>query len=57
MSDDIMICERLRAVRAEIAQARARRTHVPVEAPVELTAVPKKHPWEALRTALDDGLM
>ena len=57
MSDDIMICERLRAVRAEIAQARARRTHVPVEAPVELIAVTKNHPVEAMRTAIDSGVM
>ncbi|WP_295165397.1 YggS family pyridoxal phosphate-dependent enzyme [Selenomonas sp. F0473] len=57
MSDDMMIREHLRSVRAEIAAARTRRTHVPPDAPVELIAVTKNHPVEAMRTAIDDGVM
>ncbi len=57
MSDDMMIRQRLRSVRAEIAAARARRTRVPVDAPVELIAVTKNHPVAAMRAAIDDGIM
>jgi len=57
MSDDMTICDRLAAVRAAISAAQRRRTDVPVEAPVELIAVTKNHPVEAMRTAIDRGVM
>ena len=57
MSDDMTIEMRIREVRAAIAAARARRVHVPVEAPVELIAVTKNHPVEAMREAIDAGIM
>ena len=57
MSNDAMIYERLQSVRAEIAAARARRTRVSAEAPVELIAVTKNHPVEAMQKAIDAGVM
>ena len=57
MSDDMTIEMRIREVRAAIAAARVRRVHVPVEAPVELIAVTKNHPVEAMREAIDAGIM
>ena len=57
MSNDAMIYERLQSVRAEIAAARARRTRVSAEVPVELIAVTKNHPVEAMQKAIDAGVM
>ena len=57
MSNDAMIYERLQFVRAEIAAARARRTRVSAETPVELIAVTKNHPVEAMQKAIDAGVM
>ena len=57
MSDDTMIYQHLQQVRAEIAAARRRRTHVLPDAPVELIAVTKNHPVEAMREAIDAGIM
>ena len=42
MSEGTMIGEQIQKVRAEIMAARARRTHVSKDAPVELIAVTKK---------------
>ena len=57
MSESTMIEGRIQDVRRAIAAARARRTHVPKEAPVELIAVTKNHPVEAMREAIDAGIM
>ena len=57
MSDDMMIGTRIREVHAAIEAARTRRTHVPAEAPVELIAVTKNHPVEAMQAAIDAGIM
>lgn len=57
MKDDTKIGARIQAVRAEIAAACTRRTHVPVDAPVELIAVTKNHPVEAMREAIDAGVL
>ena len=57
MSESTMIEGRIQEVRRAIAAARARRTHVPEEAPVELIAVTKNHPVEAMREAIDAGIM
>ena len=57
MSDDTMIGQRIQAVRDEIAAARLRRSRVPKEAPVELIAVTKNHTVEAMREAIDNGIM
>ena len=48
---------RIQEVRAAIAAARARRTHIPIGAPVELIAVTKNHPVAAMQTAIDAGIM
>ena len=55
MSDNMTIGARIQAVRTAIAEACARRTHVPQDAPVELIAVTKNHPVEAMQTAIDAG--
>ena len=52
-----MIYEHLQSVRAEIAAARARRTRVSADAPVELIAVTKNHPVEEMQEAIDAGIM
>ena len=57
MSDDMMIGTRIQEVHAAIEAARTRRTHVPAEAPVELIAVTKNHPVEAVQAAIDAGIM
>ena len=57
MSESTMIEGRIQDVRRAIAAARARRTHVPKEAPVELIAVTKNHTVEAMREAIDNGIM
>ena len=57
MSDNMMIGTRSQEVRAAIEAARARRTHVPAETPVELIAVTKNHPVEAMQAAIDAGIM
>ena len=57
MSDQTMIYEHLQSVRAEIAAARARRTRVSADAPVELIAVTKNHPVEEMQEAIDAGIM
>ena len=57
MSDDMMIGTRIQEVHAAIEAARTRRTHVPAEAPVELIAVTKNHPVEAMQAAIDAGIM
>jgi pyridoxal phosphate enzyme, yggS family len=57
MSDDTMICEHLKAVRAEIAAARRRRRKALADAPVELIAVTKNHSVDAMREAIDAGVM
>lgn len=56
MSEDRMISTRIQTVRAEIAAACARRTRVPLDAPVELIAVTKNHSVEMMRAAIDCGL-
>ena len=55
MSDNMTIGARIQAVRTAIAEACARRTHVPQDAPVELIAVTKNHPVEEMQTAIDAG--
>ena len=57
MSEDMTIEARLQQVYHTIAAARARRTHVPKEAPVELIAVTKNHSVEEMQTAIDKGVM
>lgn len=57
MSDDTMIAEHIREVHAQIAAARARRTRVSKDAPVELIAVTKNHPVAAMQEAIDAGIM
>lgn len=57
MSDDTMICEHLKAVQAEIAAARRRRRKALADAPVELIAVTKNHSVDAMREAIDAGVM
>ena len=57
MNEDMMIGMRIQAVRAAIADARARRTRVSKDAPVELIAVTKNHTVEAMQAAIDTGLM
>ena len=57
MSDDTMIAEHIREVHARIAAARARRTRVSKDAPVELIAVTKNHPVAAMQEAIDAGIM
>ena len=52
-----MIGEQIRKVQAEIMAARARRTRVSKDAPVELIAVTKNHPVTAMQAAIDAGLM
>ena len=52
-----MIGEQIRKVQAEIMAARARRTRVSKDAPVELIAVTKNHPVTAMQEAIDAGLM
>ena len=57
MSEGTMIGEQIQKVRAEIMAARARRTHVSKDAPVELIAVTKNHPVAAMQEAIDAGIM
>lgn len=57
MIDDTMICEHLKAVQAEIAAARRRRRKALADAPVELIAVTKNHSVDAMREAIDAGVM
>ena len=57
MNDDMMIGTRIQEVHAAIEAARARRTSVPKDAPVELIAVTKNHPVEAMQAAIDAGIM
>ena len=57
MSDDMMIGTRIQSVRTAIMEARARRTRVSKDAPVELIAVTKNHPVEAMQEAIDAGIM
>ena len=57
MSDDMMIGTRIQEVHAAIEAARKRRTRIPAEAPVELIAVTKNHPVEAMQAAIDAGIM
>ena len=57
MSDDTMICEHLKTVQAEIAAARRRRRKALADAPVELIAVTKNHSVDAMREAIDAGVM
>ena len=57
MSEGTMIGEQIQKVRAEIMAARARRTHVSKDAPVELIAVTKNHPVAAMQQAIDAGIM
>ena len=57
MSNDTMIAEHIREVHAQIAAARARRTRVSKDAPVELIAVTKNHPVAAMQEAIDAGIM
>ena len=57
MSNDTMIAEHIREVNAQIAAACERRTRVSKDAPVELIAVTKNHPVEAMREAIDAGIM
>lgn len=52
-----MIGEQIRKVQAEIMAARARRTRVSKDAPVELIAVTKNHPVTDMQEAIDAGLM
>ena len=56
MSDDMMIGTRIQEVHAAIEAARARRTSIPKDAPVELIAVTKNHPVEAMQAAIDAGI-
>ena len=56
MSDDMRIETRIQEVQRAIAAARARRSHVPKDAPVELIAVTKNHPVEAMQEAVDAGI-
>ena len=56
MSDDMRIETRIQEVQRAIAAARARRSHVPKDAPVELIAVTKNHPVEAMQKAVDAGI-
>ena len=53
----MIIGEQIRKVQAEIMAARARRTRVSKDAPVELIAVTKNHPVTAMQEAIDAGLM
>ena len=57
MSDDMRIETRIQEVQRAIAAARARRSHVPKDAPVELIAVTKNHPVAAMQEAIDAGIM
>ena len=57
MSEGTMIGEQIQKVRAEIMAARARRTHISKDAPVELIAVTKNHPVAAMQEAIDAGIM
>jgi len=56
MSEDMMIGARIQEVRRAIAEACGRRTRVPADAPVELIAVTKNHPVEAMQAAIDAGI-
>ena len=57
MNQDTMIEAHIQDVRTRIAAARARRTQVSKDAPVELIAVTKNHPVEAMQEAIDAGIM
>ena len=57
MKQDTMIEAHIQDVRTRIAAARARRTQVSKDAPVELIAVTKNHPVEAMQEAIDAGIM
>lgn len=50
-----MIAENYQKVLDEIEAAKARRTRVPKDAPVQLIAVTKNHDVEAMREAIDAG--
>ena len=56
MSEDMTIPMRIQEVRAAIADARERRTHIPNDVPGELIAVTKNHPGAAMQEAIDAGI-